>query len=115
MLNDRIISKRLLPILKPRLHRLMKRAGPYAMVSRNRMQNLHRLLSRVERDGVAGDAVEAGVARGGSAIVITDTALRSDLDRQVWLYDAFDLIDRPPASYEQVRQTLFDVARIPLS
>ena len=40
MFDDLIISSKLLPLLKPRLHRLMRLAGPYTMVSRNRMQNL---------------------------------------------------------------------------
>jgi len=81
------------------------------MVSRNRMQNLYRLLRRVERDRIPGDAVEAGVARGGTAILIATTALRSPLDRQVWLYDAFELRGDYAANYDEVRRTFFETFR----
>jgi len=108
MFNDRLISNALVPVLKPRLHRLMRRAKPYAMVSRKRMQNLHRLLWRVRRDGVAGDVVEAGVARGGSAILLAGLVQDWWRDRHVWLYDAFEAISRPTASHDQVSRTLFE-------
>ena len=111
MFDDLIISSKLLPLLKPRLHRLMRLAGPYTMVSRNRMQNLYRLLRRVERDRIPGDAVEAGVARGGSAILIATMALRSSLDRQAWLYDVFELRGRSVATYDEVRRTFYDTFR----
>ena len=109
MLDEIMVSNKLLPLLKPRLHRLIKAAKPYAMVSRNRMQSLHRLQRRTERDGVAGDIVEAGVARGGSAILLASLASRSRLDRQVWLYDAFELIQPPEAEHQIVHHTLFEV------
>ena len=104
-----MLSNKLLPFFKPRLHRLIKAAKPYAMVSRKRMQNLHRLQYRTERDGVAGDIVETGVARGGSAILLASLARRSRLERQVWLYDAFELFDPPVAEYQVVHDTLFKV------
>ncbi len=111
MLDDLIVSNKLLPWLKPQLHKLIKAAKPYAMVSRNRMQNLHRLQWRTERDGIEGDIVEAGVARGGSAILLASLAGRSRLDRQVWLYDAFELYPATQAEYETVHQTLFETFR----
>ena len=107
MLENLMISNKLLPWLKPRLHRLIKAAKPYAMVSRNRMQNLHRLQFRTERDGVEGDIVEAGVARGGSAILLASLAAQSRMDRRVWLYDAFELYSPAEAEYQTVHETLF--------
>ena len=62
MLEDLIIIKKLIPLFKPRLQKFYKTAKPFSMVSKNRLQNLYRLLCRVERDRVPGDMVEAGVA-----------------------------------------------------
>jgi len=109
--DARIISKKLLPLFKPRLPRAMRLAKPYAMISRNRMQNLHRLLYRIERDGIQGDAVETGVARGGSAILIASLLRDAGTDRQVWLYDAFELFDPAFAKYDEARCLLFEELR----
>jgi len=111
VLNDLMISNKLLPWLKPQLYKLIKAAKPYAMVSRNRMQSLHRLQYRTERDVVEGDIVETGVARGGSAILLASLANQSRLDRQVWLYDAFELYSPALAEYQTVHQTLFETFR----
>ncbi|MCK4790277.1 MAG: class I SAM-dependent methyltransferase [Desulfobacteraceae bacterium] len=108
MLDDWIISKKLLPLFKPRLHQLMRAAKPYSMVSWNRMQNLHRLLYRVERDHVLGDVVETGVAQGGSAILITLLVLEAGLERQVWLYDAFESLNPDGPQFEVVHDILFN-------
>jgi hypothetical protein len=105
--DDRIISKKVLPLFKPRLHQLMRAAKPYSMISRNRMQNIHRLLCRVERNGIKGDVVETGVARGGSAILISSLALESRLEHQVWLYDAFELLGPEAPQFDAVHETLF--------
>ena len=107
MFDDVLISNRLLPLLKPRLHRLIKAAKPYAMVSRKRMQNLHRLQHRTERQRVPGDIVETGVARGGSAILLASLARQSAGERQVWLYDAFELFEPRQGEYQVVHDTLF--------
>lgn len=108
MFDDMLIPKRLWPIFKPQLHRLATAAMPYAMVSKNRMQNLYRLWRRVERDGIAGDFVEAGIARGGSALLITLAAMEGGGDRQMWLYDAFGLLDDPVADADEVRRTFYE-------
>ncbi len=108
MFDDRIITKKLLFLFKPRLRRVMRLARPYAMISRNRMQNIHRLLYRIERDRVPGDVVETGVARGGSAILIASILKESGADRQLWLYDAFELFEPVMARYEEARSLLFE-------
>lgn len=107
MFDNCIISKKVLPLFKPRLHQLMRTAKPYSMISRNRMQNIHRLLYRVERDKIQGDVVEAGVACGGSAILITSLVLESKLEHQVWLYDAFELLGPDAPQFDTVHETLF--------
>jgi len=108
MFDEWIVSKKLLPLLKPRLSRLINAAAPHSMVSRNRLQNLHRLLRRVDKRGIEGNIVEAGVARGGSAILLASLAMQSPTRRNVWLFDAFELLDDPPALFENVRTTLFE-------
>jgi len=108
MFEDVIISKKLIPLFKPRLQKFFRTAKPFSMVSKNRLQNLYRILYRVERDRVPGDMVEAGVAQGGSAIIIATLALESRLDRQVWLYEGFELFDPSGPRYEVVRERLFE-------
>lgn len=107
MLDDLIITKKLLPLFKPRLHQLLRAAKPYSMVSRNRMQNLHRLFYRVERDHILGDVVETGVAQGGTAILLTSLVLEASIERQVWLYDAFESLNPDGPQFEVVHETLF--------
>ena len=105
--DDWIISKKVLPLFKPRLHQLMRAAKPYSKISRNRMHNLHRLLCRVERDGILGDVVETGVAHGGSAILIASLVLEAKLEHHVWLYDAFELLSSDGPQFGAVHETLF--------
>ena len=97
MFDEVIVSNWALPFLKPSFYRVMKTAQPYSMVSRKRMQNLWRLMSRIERRGLAGDFVEMGVARGGTGLLLATFASRSRLPREVWLYDAFEELPQPTA------------------
>lgn len=107
MFEEQILPNWILPIAKPKLARIMKQVKPYTMVSRKRMQNLWRLLQRVEREGVEGDFVELGVARGGTAAMIATVARGSRIERYVWLYDAFENLSSPCATYSEVWQTMF--------
>ena len=72
------------------------------------MQNLYRLLCRMERDGVRGHIVETGVARGGSAIFFGLFINAFKTRRDLWLYDAFELFDPDGPTSEEVRRTLFE-------
>lgn len=108
MFDEAIISNWALPFLKPSFYRVMKAAKPFSMVSRKRMQNLWRLMSRIERQAIPGDFVELGVARGGTAVLIAAFASRSRLPREVWLYDAFEELPQPDAYFGQVRQLLYE-------
>lgn len=110
MLEERIISRRLLPLLKPTFWRAVRRAQKHSMVSKRRMQNLWRLMWRGVRAGVSGDYVELGTARGGTALLL-DAHRRGfpgGAERQVWLYDAFEDFEPCFARYEDVRRLLFD-------
>lgn len=107
MLEELILPNWILPVFKPAFARLMKRVKPHTMVSRKKMQNLWRLLQRVERDRVEGDFVELGVARGGTAVLIAVVARGSRCTRQVWMYDAFEELQEPCAFYRDVYQLMF--------
>lgn len=108
MFEDTIVSNWTLPLLKPSFYRAMKHARRHSMVSRKRMQNLWRLMHRIERQGIPGDFVELGVARGGTGVLIATFAWRSRLPRAVWLYDAFEELPRPEARVAQVRRLLHE-------
>lgn len=108
MFDERIVPNRLVSVLKPSFYEIMRRAKPHTMVSRKRMQNLWRLLCRVERDEIPGDFVELGVARGGTGILLATAAARSRLPREVWLYDAFEMFSPPDAFYQEVHKRLFE-------
>jgi O-methyltransferase len=107
MFEEKIISKRLVPFLKPRFFRVMSQARSHSMVSRNRMQNLWRILGRIERSAVPGDYVEMGTARGGTAILLCSHAASSAQERQIWLYDAFEDFEPPEARLDDIRDLFF--------
>lgn len=109
MFETRILSNSLLPVFKPSLHAAIKSVRSFAMVSRNRMQNLHRLLSILDREGIEGDIVETGIAKGGSTVFLAMLAGKSPLPRRVWAYDAFELYGEEGAGiYHEVIETIRD-------
>lgn len=66
-----------------------------------KLETLHRLLADVETREVPGIFVEAGVAMGGSACVMAKTKRP---DRELRLYDVFDLLP-PPSPQDGARAT----------
>ncbi len=64
-----------------------------------KLEALHALAHRMETDGVPGIFLEAGVAMGGSAIVIAKSKAR---ERELRLYDAFAL-PPPPSARDDAR------------
>jgi O-methyltransferase len=60
---------------------------PHSLVDPLNLLFLKRVGERLDRTGVPGDFVEAGVYRGGSAGVLASVAQESD--RRLWLFDAF--------------------------
>jgi O-methyltransferase len=59
------------------------------------LKALHGLARELDRDGIAGDFVECGVFRGGSATLLGAALRRSRLPRHLWLFDSFQGLPRP--------------------
>jgi O-methyltransferase len=114
MFEGIILSNWMVPFLKPDFHRVASRAKRYSMVSRKRMQNIWRLIHRIERDGVKGNFLELGVARGGTAILIATLAQHSKLLREVWLCDAFEDFSPPEFYFKDVARLLFEEEKFDL-
>lgn len=112
MFSNQLISNWMIPYLKPKLHKLIVPTRHHSMISRNRMQNLYRICHWIKRDGVAGDIIEAGVARGGSAVFLALVDEQMNLGRELWFYDAFELIDPPNARYEDARRLMFETFKL---
>jgi predicted O-methyltransferase YrrM len=67
------------------------------MCSYARLRGLYRGLRAVVRDGVPGDVVECGTARGGSAALLSLAARDLDDSRRVWAFDTFEGLPPPTA------------------
>jgi len=67
-----------------------------------RLVTLFRLAREVCQRGVAGDIVECGTFRGGTAALL-GVASR-DSDKDLWLYDSFEGLPKPDVSDGQVAQ-----------
>jgi O-methyltransferase len=66
------------------------------MIGLARLDNLHRLIADVLRNGVPGDLAECGVWRGGATIFMRAVlAAYGDPDRLVWVADSFEGLPRP--------------------
>lgn len=59
------------------------------------LKALHRLAREIDKQGVAGDFVECGVYRGGSAALLGHALRSSQLPRHLWLFDSFQGLPRP--------------------
>jgi O-methyltransferase len=68
------------------------------MIGRERLDNIQRCATRVLADGIPGDLIEAGVWRGGAAILMRGVlAAYGVTDRAVWLADSFEGLPPPEA------------------
>jgi O-methyltransferase len=66
------------------------------MIGRARLDNLEQCVTSVLTDGVPGDLIEAGVWRGGAAILMRAILRVHDVsDRTVWLADSFEGLPAP--------------------
>jgi O-methyltransferase len=109
MLDSVIVPNKLLPVFKPGVHKAINAVRSFAMVSRNRMQNLARLLHMVDKDRIQGEIVETGIAKGGSVVFLAMLTARSNIKRRVWGYDAFELFGQEGAGvYDEVCATIRD-------
>lgn len=75
--------------------RLYERCKPYTMTSDQRMFGLHVAMRYLARGGVAGDVVECGVWRGGSAMLAALNLLDDPKPRHLYLYDTFTGMPKP--------------------
>ncbi len=75
----------------PRRHRLVY---PYTLVNPIQILFLEELCRRIREAGIAGDFVECGVYKGGSAGVLGFQAIQSP-SRRLWLFDSFAGMPEP--------------------
>lgn len=68
---------------------------PRSMVGWIGLSVTDRIAQEVARSDVPGDFVELGVARGGSAALLADAALRAPGSRDLWLFDSFEGLPEP--------------------
>jgi predicted O-methyltransferase YrrM len=79
----------------------------YSMAGPARLRALYRAVEDVVTRDVAGDVVECGTARGGSAALLAMALARLDPARTLWAFDTFEGI--PPATEADPD---FEVARL---
>ncbi|HEY3027475.1 MAG TPA: TylF/MycF/NovP-related O-methyltransferase [Pyrinomonadaceae bacterium] len=66
---------------------LLRKVRPYTLLTAEKLRNLKRLAALIDAENIAGDLVECGTYKGGSAAVLA-TALTPE--RHLWLYDSFE-------------------------
>ena len=69
------------------LEREIDRVTPYTFCSRDKLHSLITRCNHLNRHRIAGDFVECGTYKGGSAAIIAPRLLE---DRKLWLYDSFE-------------------------
>src|SRR5262245_17457570 len=85
--------------LDPQFEALASRVRPYTMTTLERLWGLREAVQYVVREDIRGDAVECGVWRGGSSMLIALELLRSqDGARKLWMYDTFEGMTEPSDS-----------------
>lgn len=87
--------------------RMYRAVRPYTMLGNARLRALHGAVEQVMRQGVPGDIVECGTARGGSAALMGLTLQRQRGDRKLWVFDTFEGLPSPTANdpdYEVARR-----------
>lgn len=70
-------------------------AKPFTMSGDCRLRGLYDAVREVGQRGVAGDVVECGTARGGSAALLAKAILDSGVRRRLWVFDTFEGIPPP--------------------
>jgi hypothetical protein len=106
----RIRSGQKLPALPRETEQLIARVREAKLTycGRPKLENLARAARLVVADGVPGDFLEAGVALGGSAIVL---AHLKEASRRFYLYDVFAMIPPPgPQDGEDARKRYTEIA-----
>lgn len=66
---------------------LIEKVSPYTLLNSERLKSLIRICQYLNSQGISGDFVECGAAKGGSAAIISKYL---DCNRHLWLYDSFE-------------------------
>jgi hypothetical protein len=74
---------------------LYRQVRTETMCSVARLRGLYRALRYVVKQGIAGDVVECGCARGGSAALMALTLRQLGSQRKLWLFDTFEGLPAP--------------------
>jgi O-methyltransferase len=74
---------------------LFRQVRRHTMCSNARLRGLYRAVQHVAHNNIAGDLVECGSARGGSAALMALTSRHLGERRQVWLFDTFEGLPAP--------------------
>ncbi len=72
-----------------------RKVREFTMASNACLRALHDGVSQVIGAGVAGDIVECGTARGGSAALLGLAMQARDADRRLWIFDSFEGMPEP--------------------
>jgi hypothetical protein len=91
----RVLQESSAPMIPSEFNRLFVKVRPLTMVSYSRLRGLQRAVKHIVKHDIAGDIVECGVARGGSAAVLGLTLQRLGAKRALWLFDTFHGLPRP--------------------
>lgn len=91
----RLVRESAAPMIPSEFNRLFVKVRPLTMVSYSRLRGLQRAVKHIVKHNIAGDIVECGVARGGSAAVLGLTLQRLGAKRDLWLFDTFQGLPRP--------------------
>ena len=94
-------------ILRSEFWELYRLVTPYTMVEYRRLEGLYLGVRRVVRNGIPGDIVECGAARGGSAALMGIVLKRMRSEKKLWLFDTFSGLPAPTSAdpdYEIARK-----------
>ncbi|MGQ0504415.1 MAG: TylF/MycF/NovP-related O-methyltransferase [Myxococcaceae bacterium] len=75
--------------------KLAEQISDYTMVGNARLRGLYQAVNLVERRRIAGDVVECGAARGGSAALMGLVLARRSSPRKLWVFDNFEGMPEP--------------------
>lgn len=83
-------------ILDTEFDEIYKSCSPFTMTSLERMYALYKATEYVAKAGIAGDIVECGVWKGGSAMLMAMTLLKFGCtSKKIYLYDTFEGMSEP--------------------
>jgi O-methyltransferase len=75
--------------------RIVYRVKEYTAVFVPRLVTLYKLSEEVNRLSLPGDFVECGVYNGGSAAIMASFCEKTELKRNIWLFDSFEGLPKP--------------------